>query len=70
MNVTRLVPHIQRKDYITKFAACILLGVYWFHPLVWLAYFYMVRDMEMSCDEYVVQALGSEIKKIRDKFIY
>lgn len=55
--------HIQRKDYFTKLVACILMGIYWFHPLVWVAYFYMVRDMEMSCDEYVVQAMGNEIKK-------
>ena len=55
--------HIQRKDYLTKFVACVLMGVYWFHPLVWMAYFYMVRDMEMSCDEYVVQTMGDEIKK-------
>ena len=55
--------HIKRKDYLTKLVACILLGIYWFHPLVWMAYFFMVRDMEMSCDEYVVQTMGDEIKK-------
>lgn len=55
--------HIKRKDYLTKLMACILLGIYWFHPLVWMAYFFMVRDMEMSCDEYVVQTMGNEIKK-------
>lgn len=55
--------HIMRKDYLAKLVACILLEIYWFHPLVWMAYFFMVRDMEMSCDEYVVQTMGNEIKK-------
>ena len=47
--------HIVRKDYLTNYLSCILLSVYWFHPLVWLSYKSMIKDMEMSCDEYVLQ---------------
>lgn len=47
--------HIARKDYLTNYLSCILLGVYWFHPLVWLSYKSMIKDMEMSCDEHVLQ---------------
>lgn len=36
--------------------------IYWFHPLVWLSYFLMARDMEMSCDEYVLQNAPSDIR--------
>ena len=47
--------HIARKDYITNYLSYILLSVYWFHPLVWLSYKLMIKDMEMSCDEHVLQ---------------
>ncbi|MGN0416081.1 MAG: M56 family metallopeptidase [Agathobacter sp.] len=55
--------HIRRYDPFWKMLAFILLAVYWWNPLVWVAYFYMVRDMEMSCDENVIETFGSEIKK-------
>lgn len=50
--------HIQRKDHLVKYAAFVLLSVYWFHPLVWAAWVCMGRDMEMSCDEKVLERLG------------
>lgn len=46
--------HISRCDYYVKAAAFILLAVHWFNPLVWLSFFLMTRDMEMSCDEKVL----------------
>ena len=52
--------HIDRKDYLINYLACILLSIYWFHPLVWLAYKSMVKDMEMSCDEYVLRDASLE----------
>lgn len=55
--------HIARKDYLVKLLAFLLLAVYWFHPLVWAAWFGMCRDMEMSCDEKVLEQLGEEHKK-------
>ena len=55
--------HIRRRDYMIKAAALFITGIYWFHPLVWLAYHKMIRDMEMSCDEKVVEQFGESIKK-------
>ncbi|MDO4311883.1 MAG: M56 family metallopeptidase [Eubacteriales bacterium] len=55
--------HIKRHDYQVKGAASILLAVHWFNPLVWLAYYLMCKDMEMSCDEKVIRAMGQEIKE-------
>lgn len=55
--------HIRRRDYIIKMAAYLILTIYWFHPLVWVSYFCMVRDMEMSCDEYVLASMGQDIRK-------
>ena len=55
--------HIRRKDVYVKALAFFLAAVYWFHPFVWLAFFCMGRDMEMSCDEHVLVEMGSGIKK-------
>lgn len=52
--------HIRRRDYLTNYIACFLLSVYWFHPFVWMAYGSMVKDMEMSCDEHVLENLDHQ----------
>lgn len=54
--------HIRRGDHIVKILAVAILAVYWFHPLVWAAFFCMTADMEMSCDEAVLERLGSAVK--------
>lgn len=55
--------HIRRLDPLWKLIAFLLLAVYWWNPLVWIAFFYMVRNMEMSCDEAVIEQFGNEIKQ-------
>lgn len=54
--------HIKRKDNVFQLLACLLCCVFWFNPFVWLSYFLMIRDMEMSCDEYVLQAASEDIR--------
>ncbi|MBR6521522.1 MAG: M56 family metallopeptidase [Oscillospiraceae bacterium] len=46
--------HLKRRDHIIKPLAFLILVLHWFNPLVWLAFYLMVRDMEMSCDEKVL----------------
>ena len=55
--------HIERKDHIIKFIAFLVVSIHWFNPLVWLSFFLMTGDMELSCDEKVIKELGSGIKK-------
>ncbi|GAA3401391.1 M56 family metallopeptidase [Paenibacillus hodogayensis] len=55
--------HITRRDYLIKPFAFVLLIVHWFNPLMWLSYALMSKDMEMSCDERVVNKMGDRIKK-------
>jgi len=55
--------HIKRLDHVVKFLAFLILCIHWFNPLVWLAFIMMSSDMEMSCDEKVLQKMGSDIKK-------
>ena len=42
--------HLMRRDPIWKAVGFVLLALYWFHPLVWVAYILFCRDMELACD--------------------
>ena len=53
--------HIRRGDHILKALAFLALSIHWFNPLVWVAFIYANKDMEMSCDEAVVKKLGDHI---------
>ncbi len=55
--------HIRRFDYLVKPFSFLLATVYWYNPLVWLAYLCMCKDMEMSCDEKVIKDMGVSVKK-------
>lgn len=55
--------HVKRKDYLIKPFAYVLLMVYWFHPLVWIAYHFMCIDMEMSCDEKIISGFTIEMRE-------
>ncbi len=54
--------HIRRKDPLIKMAAYAALVIHWFNPLVWLSFFLVEKDMEMSCDEAVLRMLGEGIR--------
>ena len=47
--------HLKRGDQIWKLLGYLLLAVYWFNPLFWLAYFLLCRDIEGACDEHVIK---------------
>ncbi len=55
--------HLKRYDHIWKPLGFLLLSVYWFHPLLWLSYLLLCRDIELACDEKVIKELGAESKK-------
>ena len=48
--------HIARRDTWIKPIGYLLLCVYWFNPVMWLAYVLLCRDIEYACDERVVSA--------------
>lgn len=54
--------HIRRKDHWWKPLGFLLLTVYWFNPLMWVAYIFLCRDIEFACDEKVMNELGSDCK--------
>lgn len=55
--------HKRRWDHLTKPLAFLLLAVYWFNPLVWVAYILFCRDMELACDEAVVRNMEPAARK-------
>lgn len=55
--------HLKRKDHWWKPLGFVLLSIYWFNPLIWVAYIFLCRDIEMACDEKVIRDLGLEGKK-------
>ena len=52
--------HINRKDHWWKPLGFLLLTVYWFNPLMWVAYILLCRDIELACDEKVIAKLGND----------
>lgn len=55
--------HIARHDHWLKPFGFLLLAISWFHPLSWLAYGLFCRDLELACDEYVLNTLGRRVRK-------
>lgn len=49
--------HLKRKDHLWKVLGYLLLAVYWFQPLVWVAFILLCRDIEAACDEKVIRNL-------------
>ncbi len=49
--------HLSRGDQLWKPLGWLLLSVYWFHPLMWLGYVLLCRDIELACDEKVVRGM-------------
>ena len=54
--------HIARKDHWWKPLGFLLLTVYWFNPILWMAYVLLCRDIELACDERVIRKLNNEQK--------
>ena len=55
--------HLRRYDHWWKPIGYLLLTVYWFQPVLWIAYILLCRDIEMACDEKVIQEMGPGSKK-------
>lgn len=55
--------HLKRLDCVWKPLGFILLAVYWFNPLSWVAYILLCRDIEIACDERVIADKDIEYKK-------
>lgn len=52
--------HIYRSDHQIKAVSFLLLSIYWFNPILWVAYVLLCRDIESACDEQVISKLQPE----------
>ena len=52
--------HLSRHDNLWKPVGFILLSIYWFNPLVWIAYHLFSKDIELATDEKVINNLNNQ----------
>jgi len=52
--------HIRYADHIIKAFGFVVLCIHWFNPLVWVSYFLLCKDIELSCDESVIKKYNSD----------
>ena len=55
--------HLARRDHWWKPLGFALLAVYWFNPVLWLAYALLCRDIELACDERVIRTMDESAVK-------
>lgn len=46
--------HVDRRDVAWQLIASVTRSMYWFHPLVWLAFAKMKLEREFACDDQVI----------------
>src|SRR5262249_3210896 len=47
--------HVARGDWVWQMLAELARGMYWFHPLAWLAASRLRQESERACDDLVLQ---------------
>lgn len=55
--------HLDKGDHWMKLIGFLALALHWFNPLVWVSYILLCKDIEMACDERVVQFMELEERK-------
>ena len=55
--------HLDKGDHWIKMIGFVALALHWFNPLVWIAYIMLCKDIEIACDERVVQFMELEERK-------
>lgn len=55
--------HIARWDFLLKPLFWLAVMVHWLNPLVWVAWHYFSRDLELACDERAIAQLDGSQKQ-------
>lgn len=55
--------HLDKGDHWFKMVGFLALALHWFNPLVWAAYILLCKDIEIACDERVVQFMELDERK-------
>ncbi len=62
--ITHEKAHLRRHDHLWKPLGFLVLSLHWFNPLMWFCYKLFSTDIELACDEKVLNEMGSEKKKL------
>ncbi len=54
--------HHKYRHPLLQYVIVFILSLNWFNPAIWLFYFFVSRDIEISCDNHVLQVIGEEEK--------
>ena len=54
--------HIGRRDFLLKPLFWLAVVVHWMNPLVWVAWHFYSRDVELACDERAISQLSDNQK--------
>lgn len=52
--------HLKRLDHVWKPLGFLLLSLYWFNPVLWIAYIFLCKDIELACDERVIRNMDTD----------
>lgn len=61
--------HIKQNDGLTILIQSVVVGIFWFNPLVWMLAAELEQACEMACDEIVTDGMEREEKKSYAKLI-
>ena len=55
--------YICRRDHWWKPLGFLILSIYWFNPVLWVAYILMCWDIETACDEEVIRDMDRNARR-------
>lgn len=55
--------HLDKGDHWIKMIGFLALALHWFNPLAWISYVLLCKDIEMACDERVIQFMELDERK-------
>ncbi len=61
--LTHELIHVRRFDAVWKFLLVSAACIHWFNPLVWIMQILANRDLELACDEKVIERFGQDSKR-------
>ena len=59
--VVHELAHLKRRDHWVRRLEAVVMGLYWWHPIAWLARRELERTEEECCDAWVISALPTEV---------
>jgi bla regulator protein BlaR1 len=59
--------HVRRADWPVQLAARVVCALYWFHPLVWIAWRQLCLESERACDDAVLR--GAERTEYAEQLV-